>query len=164
MPLIAVVDAVLAPWRNLSGLRFLVRQHGRRLLSLEEQMTAFEDQMSRGAQIVGLLRAEFASLRQQVADLSGQVAAEEADDQAQVAAGVDAARQADADRVGSLIDQLAEVLPAEVPQVPTPEPGEPATDPSTGESSDDVVGGGGTPDTTDTTGGAPADEGTTPAF
>lgn len=125
---------VLAPWQDLANTPVLVRQHSRRLNDLEERMTSTEDAWGRAATIIGLVRAEVASLRDQLAT-------EDADDQAQVDTAVTAARQSDADRLAQLVDALAEVLPADVPDVPTPGPGEPATDPGTGESSDDVVGG-----------------------
>lgn len=140
-----LVAPVFGRWPDLSNIPVLVRQHSRRLNSLEDRMTstenAVDDQIARGRQIVGLLRAEFASLRGQVTDLTGRLDAEETDDQAQADAAVTQARQADAARVAALIDELATVLPGDVPQVPTPAPGDPATDPGSGTSSDDVLGG-----------------------
>lgn len=128
-----VIGYLVAPWSLLSDLRAAVLRLGSRMTALEARMTAsFDEQEARGQQLVALIKAEFTSLRQQLAE-------EEADDQTQVDTAVTAARAADADRLGRLIDTLAEVLPGQTPEVPVPDPGEPATLPDTGETSDDVV-------------------------
>lgn len=127
-----VVGYVLAPWALLSDIRAALLRHGERIKNLETRMTAFDDALQQAARIVGLVQAEVTSLRQQLA-------AEETDDQAQVDAAVADARQRDADRLNDLVGQLATVLPADVPDVPVPDPGQPAVDPATGQSSDDVI-------------------------
>lgn len=128
----AVIRHLLAPWRTGPSTRAAVRRLATRLTRLETRMSAFDDRLAEAAALVGRIRAEVQSLRDQLT-------AEQTDDQAQVDAAVAEARQADADRVGSLVDLLAEILPADVPDVPVPEPGQPATDPTTGETSDEVL-------------------------
>lgn len=118
--------------RRLVDLPAAARRSEDRLTLLEDRMTAFDDKLVQAAALVGRIRAEFQSLRDQLT-------AEQADDQAQVDTAVTDARRADADRLAALVDNLAEVLPAAVPTVPTPGPGEPATDPATGETSDEVL-------------------------
>lgn len=91
---------------------------------MRTDMTSAEDRAyARAGEVVALLRAEFASLR-------SQVDAAVADKEAAVQAGIESAladdSAADAARVESLITELESVLPAEVPQVPVPEPGQPA--------------------------------------
>lgn len=122
--------------RRLVDLPAAARRSEDRLTLLEDRMTAFDDKLVQAAALVGRIRAEFQSLRDQ---LAAEQAAEQADDQAQVDTAVAAARDADAARVGGLVDALAELLPADVPELPVPEPGQPATDPATGETSDEVL-------------------------
>lgn len=77
----------------------------------ERMTTAENEAYVRAAQLVGLIKAEFASLRQQLADKD---------------AALNADAQADADRLNGLLDELATVVPADVPDVPVPDPGQPA--------------------------------------
>lgn len=100
--------------------------------NLEDRMTSIEDaQYDRAREIVALLRAEFASLR-------SQIDAAVTDKDAAVAAGVASALAddavADTQRITGLVDELASVLPGDVPEVPVPAPGEPAELPTGGES------------------------------
>lgn len=129
---VPILARLLRPWLMPSDLDAVALRHENRLNRLEKQMTAMDSSIENAARIVGLARAEFASLREQLA-------AEQLDDQAQVDTAVAAARAADAERLDNLLGSLAEVLPAEVPEVPTPPAGEPAVDPVSGESSDDVI-------------------------
>lgn len=126
------LDYALSPWSLLSDLRARLMAHGLRIRRIEEKLMDYDEQITRGGQILALVKAEFASLREQLA-------AEEADDQAQVSTAVASARAADAERLGGLIDSLAEVLPVVVPDVEVPAAGEPAVIPETGETSDDVI-------------------------
>lgn len=92
--------------------------------NLRRDMTSAEDRAyARAAEVAGLLRAEFASLR-------SQIDAAVADKDAAVQAGVESAlaedSAADAARVEGLITELETVLPGEVPAVPVPEPGDAA--------------------------------------
>lgn len=96
----------------------------KKLTRLEHRMTTAEqDQYARGIQLVGLLKAEFASLHAQL-----DAAIEDKD--AAIAAGVESAlgqdSAADAERIKGLLDELATVLPGDVPDVPVPDPGQPA--------------------------------------
>lgn len=91
---------------------------------MEERMTTAEDAAySRLAELAGLIKAEFASLK-------GQLDTAIADKDAAVAAGVSSAlgedSAADATRLQSLIAEFEQVLPVAVPEVPVPAPGEPA--------------------------------------
>lgn len=100
------------------------------LNNLRREMTSAEDRAyERAGEVVALLRAEFASLR-------SQVDAAVADKDAAVSAGVQNAlaedSAADAARVEGLITELASVLPAEVPDVPVPQPGDAAELPDEG--------------------------------
>lgn len=98
--------AVVAPWTDTPA----------RLHDLETRMTSAESAaFTRAAEVVGLIKAEFASLRQQVAEAA-----------TAGAAALEADAQTDADRINGLIDELVTVLPADVPEVPVPEPGAPA--------------------------------------
>lgn len=115
-------------------LNSLIYEHtllGERLNTLEddqyhlgERMTSMEDAAwARVGELVGLIKAEFASLRDQID-------AAVADKDAAVAAGVASAladdATADTARVSGLISELESVLPAPVPAVVVPEPGQPA--------------------------------------
>lgn len=80
---------------------------------------AEQEQYDRGAQLVGLIKAEFASLHTQ---LDGALA----DSDAKVSAAAKADSLADAQRVKELLDELASTLPGQVPDVPVPDPGQPA--------------------------------------
>lgn len=91
---------------------------------IRADMTSAEDRAyARAGEVVGLLRAEFASLR-------SQIDAAVADKDAAVQAGVQSAladdSAADAARVEGLITELEQVIPAEVPDVPEPAPGDAA--------------------------------------
>lgn len=114
--------------RQLRGLwSYAVAQTEATSVALEQlrrEMANAEDQAyARAAEVVALIKAEFASLK-------GQVDAAIADKDAAVQAGVEHAlaedSAADAARVEGLIDKLASVLPAPVPEVEVPAPGEPA--------------------------------------
>lgn len=94
------------------------------LTTLEERVTNAENAAyARLGELVGLIRAEFESLRAQV-DRAVQ------DKDAAVAAGVESALSedaaADTARLEGLIGELESVLPAEVPEVEVPQPGQPA--------------------------------------
>lgn len=108
------------PWRRQNTHDELTVSMLTRLNHLENRMSSAESAAyARAAEVVGLIKAEFASLRQQVADAA-----------TAGAAALEADAQADADRINSLIDELAEVLPADVPEVEVPAPGAPAELPS----------------------------------
>lgn len=125
-----VIGYVVAPWSLLSDLRAAQLRLRNRVNALEARMTAsMDEQEARGQQLVALIKAEFESLR-------SQLAAEEADDQTQVDAAVTDARSKDAERVGRLLDTLAQVLPGTPQEVPVPDPGEPATLPDDGDPAD----------------------------
>jgi len=105
-----------APWTDLSDVQAELARHEMELLALRSAMSSAENlAYERAAQLVGLIKAEFVSLREQL-DASAQALEGDA--------------QADADRLNGLLDELATVVPAEVPEVPTPAPGEPAELPS----------------------------------
>ena len=94
------------------------------LTTLEERVTNAENAAyARLGELVGLIRAEFTSLREQV-DRAVQ------DKDAAVQAGVESALSddaaADTARLEGLIGELESVLPAEVPEVEVPQPGQPA--------------------------------------
>jgi hypothetical protein len=127
-----IVGYLLGPWSLLSEIRTALLRHGRRITRLEKLMTAMDQKWNEAGRLVGLARAELASLREQLE-------AEQLDDAAQADAAVTEARSADAARLDALIGALADVVPVTVPDVPTPAPGEPAVDPESGESSDDVL-------------------------
>ncbi len=104
------------PWRTQNTQDELTLSVLRRIEHMESRVTNAENAAyARAAEVVGLIRAEFASLRQQVqnAGTAG-------------AAALEADAQADADRITGLIDELAAELPADVPDVPVPDPGAPA--------------------------------------
>ena len=91
---------------------------------LEDRVSTAENAAyARLGELVGLIRAEFESLRAQV-DRAVQ------DKDAAVAAGVESALSedaaADTARLEGLIGELESVLPAEVPDVEVPQPGQPA--------------------------------------
>jgi hypothetical protein len=127
-----LVGYLIAPWSLLSDIRTAILRHGARISRLEHWMTTADANWAEAARIVGLVRAEVTSLREQLA-------AEEVDDQAQVDTAVAEARRVDAERLDELVGVLAQTLPADVPDVPTPAPGEPAVDPDSGQSSDEVI-------------------------
>lgn len=97
------------------------------ILAIEENITRLGERVSsaedaayaRAGELVGLIKAEFASLK-------GQLDAALADKDAAVAAALNDDSAADAERVSGLISELESVLPAEVPEVPVPDPGQPA--------------------------------------
>lgn len=91
---------------------------------MEERMTTAEDTAyNRLAELIALVKAETASLREQVA-------AAVADKEAAVAAGVASAlgeeSARDVERLTGLIAELESAVPVPVPEVPVPAPGEPA--------------------------------------
>lgn len=95
-----------------------------KLIEMEERMTSTEQAAyARLGELVGLVKAEFASLRQQVDQAV-------ADKDAAVAAGVASAlgeeTAADVERLNGLIAELEAVVPVPVPEVPVPDPGQPA--------------------------------------
>jgi hypothetical protein len=147
-----------APWTALSDVQADLARHEFALHETRTRMTSMENEAyARAAQVVGLIKAEFASLRGQLDEaLAGTDAAVES------ALSEDSAR--DAERLTGLIDELSSVLPADVPDVPVPAPGEPAelpTDAGDGDAGepapvDEVAG-----DPADTA--DPADDGTRPA-
>lgn len=115
-------------------IRVLVQLHIRdietHIAGLEENITLLGERMTsaentayaRAAEVVGLIKAEFESLRQQVSEAAtaGAAALEQ-----------DAAN--DAERISGLVAELETVLPSvvptppvEIPEVPVPEPGQPA--------------------------------------
>lgn len=105
-----------APWRRPLERDELTVLALQRINRLETRMTNAENAAyARAAEVVGLIKAEFASLRLQVSDAA-----------TAGAAALEADAQADADRITGLIDELAAELPADVPDVPVPDPGEPA--------------------------------------
>jgi hypothetical protein len=98
--------------RRFDDLWSYVMDQTEEITKMGERMTSAENEAyARAAEVVGLIKAEFASLREQL-DSSAEALSADA--------------QADADRLNGLMDELASVLPAEVPEVPTPEPGQPA--------------------------------------
>jgi hypothetical protein len=113
----------LACWCNN---RLQIIRIWQKLNELENRMSSAEqEQYDRGAQLVGLLKAEFASLHTQLT-----AALEDSDAKVATALGADSA--ADAERIKGLLDELATVLPGEVPDVPVPDPGQPAEVPADG--------------------------------
>lgn len=109
------------------------------LLMIGERMSTVEQaEAERWAEVgdlAGRVLAELDSLRQQVGVLV-------ADQQTAVDAGVAAERQANAqadlDRLDALAAKLKAALPVAVPEIPTPDPGQPAVD-DAGVSTDDVL-------------------------
>ena len=137
-----------APWTALSDVQADLARHEIALHEVRTRMTSMENEAyARAAEVVGLIRAEFASLRGQLDEaLAGTDAAVES------ALSEDSAR--DAERLTGLIDELSSVLPADVPDVPVPAPGEPAELPADEPAPADE-------DPADTA--DPADDGTRPA-
>lgn len=112
----ARLDFLTSPWRTEIAKDELNLSVLRRINEVETRMTTAENAAyARAAEVVGLIRAEFASLRQQVSEAA-----------TAGAAALEADAQADADRITGLIDELAAELPADVPDVPVPDPGAPA--------------------------------------
>lgn len=112
---------LLSPsWAELARMQAQIRNLQSEIVTLRSAMSSAESAAyERAAEVVGLIRAEFASLRDQLAN-------------SDVALEADA--QADADRLNGLVDELVSVLPAEVPEVSVPDPGQPAELPAEGES------------------------------
>lgn len=119
----------------------------RRVTAVEQELLMIGDRMTNVEQaeserwdevgnLAGLVLAEVESLRQQVGVL---VADQQTAVDSAVAAERQQAAQADLDRLDALGAKLRAALPVTVPEVPTPDPGEPAVDPGTGQSSDDVL-------------------------
>lgn len=111
---------LMAPWWALSEQQVQIAQLQLRTMRMEIRMTNAENTAyARAAEIVGLVRAEFESLRSEVGRLAAGT------DEA-VRAALAADSDADAARITGLIDELASVLPADVPDVDVPADGEPA--------------------------------------
>lgn len=138
----------LEPYRrDFTALQRAVQNIERHVQAVEEnqtrlgmRMTSIEqteqDRWDEAGRVAGLVLAEVASIRDQLtAALRDQ--SEVVD--AAVAASRQEEAQRDIERLDSLTARLREALPVEVPEVPTPDPGEPAVDPASGQSSDDVV-------------------------
>ncbi len=101
-----------APWRRPLERDELTVLALQRINRLESRMTMAENAAyNRAAEVVGLIRAEFESLRSQLANVD---------------AALEADAQADAERLTALVDELVSVLPSGVPDVPVPDPGQPA--------------------------------------
>lgn len=117
---------LLAPWHALPALQTQITYLQLCMIGMETRMTSTENAAyARAAEIVGLVRAEFASLRDELdRALQGADAA--------VAEALEADATADADRITALVDELAAVLPADVPDVAVPGPGEAAVLPDGG--------------------------------
>lgn len=133
--------------RQVVALRRGLTDIGRHLQAVEENQILMEARVTsveqneqarwdEAARIAGLVVAEVASIKSQLAEAI-------ADKDAAVAAGVASAlgeeAQRDIDRLDALTARLSEVLPVEVVQVPVPDPGEPAVDPDSGQTSDEVL-------------------------
>lgn len=107
---------------------------------MEQRMTNVEQQTwDELGRLVGVIVAEVTSLRDGIAqkDAALQAAqAELADAQSaaaqQVQDALDADSAADVERALGLVDQLKTAVPADVPDVPVPAPGEPAEEPPAG--------------------------------
>lgn len=109
-------DALTSVHADLAEHGKTLARHARAINALETRMTTAENAAyARAAEVVGLIRAEFASLREQVANAA-----------TAGAAALEADAQADADRITGLVNELVSVLPATVPDVPVPDPGQPA--------------------------------------
>ena len=137
-----------APWTALSDVQADLARHEFALHETRTRMTNMENEAyARAAEVVGLIKAEFASLRGQLDEaLAGTDAA--------VASALSEDSARDAERLTGLIDELSSVLPADVPDVPVPAPGEPAELPADEPAPADE-------DPADTA--DPADDGTRPA-
>lgn len=120
--------------RLLSQLARAVRLGVQILIHWEQYMSAWDT----AQKIVGLVIAEYSSLRQQLADQA-------AGEQAAIDQAVAEARAADEKRIEDLLAELGKILPGETPTVPVPDPGAPAELPTevvptdTPITSDDVV-------------------------
>ena len=99
----------------LSQLTRAVRLRVQILIHLEQYMSAWDT----AQKIVGLVIAEYSSLRQQLADQA-------AGQQAAIDQAIADARAADEKRIEDLLAQLGQVLPGETPSVPVPDAGQPA--------------------------------------
>ena len=109
-----------APWTALSDVQADLARHEIALHEVRTRMTSMENEAyARAAEVVGLIRAEFASLR-------GQLDEAIAGTDAAVASALSEDSARDAERLTGLIDELSSVLPVDVPEVPVPAPGEPA--------------------------------------
>lgn len=107
---------------------------GERMSSVEQAESAQWDEVAR---VAGLVLAELESVRQQVGVL---VADQQTAVDSAVASERQTAAQADLDRLTALGELLKSALPVTVPEFPTPAPGEPAVDPGSGQTSDDIIG------------------------
>lgn len=115
---------LVGPWRTQNCRDELTLSVLRRIDHLETYVSTAETAATaRLAELAGLIKAEFASLK-------GQLDAAIADKDAAVAAGITSALNddsaADASRLEGLIAEFESVLPATVPDVPVPDPGQPA--------------------------------------
>lgn len=128
----AAISAAAAVFhRRLSAVERIINQ-------LEERMTSVESQAwdQLGA-LIAVVVAEVQSLREGIAqkDAALQAAQEalanaDANTQQQVADALAADSAADVDRVLAYTDQLKAAAPVEVPEVPVPDPGQPAEPPA----------------------------------
>jgi hypothetical protein len=113
-----------------------------RLDQLEIRMTSAEQAVNEKLGVlIGVVVAEVASLRAGVADKDAALQAalaqlqaledsEAADVARQVQAALDTDSAADTVRVQGYLDQLSQAVPADVPDVPVPDPGQPAEPPA----------------------------------
>jgi hypothetical protein len=106
--------------RDIANLQLAVADLQNHVIALEDQVTAAESALwEQINNLVGVIQAEFASLKSQLdAALQDKAAAVEA------ALGDDAA--ADAERLSGLLDRLQAAIPGQTPVVEEPAPGEPA--------------------------------------
>lgn len=113
-----------------------------RLDQLEIRMTSAEQDVNEKLGVlIGVVVAEVASLRDglstkdaalqaALAQLQALQDSEAADVARQVQAALDTDSAADTVRVQNYLDQLSQAVPADVPDVPVPDPGEPAEPPA----------------------------------
>ena len=120
------LNALVYP--HLAGIERHVQAIEESQTILGERMSSVEDaNYARLAELAGLIKAEFASLKEQ---LDAAVADKDAAVAAGVASAVGEDSAADAERLSGLIAEFEQVLPVPVPEVPVPAPGEPAEVPS----------------------------------
>lgn len=118
---------------TIAGLEGQIRTLTDEMTILGERMTnaqqAESEKWAELGRVAGLIVAEVASLKDQVQRIG------------------DTEAQADVERIDALLSTLNSGLPAEVvvPDVPVPAPGDPAVDPASGASSDQVVDGSAAP-------------------
>jgi hypothetical protein len=114
------------PWVQSARISDLEADIGRLAIELNRlgnAMTQAEsEQYERLANLAGVIKAEFASLKAQLDE-----ALQSQDEAVAQALGDDAST--DAERLRVLIDALTDAVPGQTPEVPVPDPGEPATEP-----------------------------------